>query len=89
MLMDPKSSDARLQLVHIPPLYVHLTTHDSQSIFDQQSHEPLPETEEKVNSLVGRACLTQMALILATWGLGEEGAHPQAPSRRCDYETTY
>ena len=43
-----------------------ITTHDPQNIFDQISHEPLPEIEENVNSLlVGGDCLTQMALILA------------------------
>ena len=30
------------------------------------SHEPLPEIEEKGNSSVEGACVTQMALILAT-----------------------
>ena len=63
-LIQLQSGETVLE-VRIPPLNVHLTTHDPQSIFDQLSHEPLPEIEEKVNSLVGGACLTQMALILA------------------------
>ena len=47
-------------LVESPP-----SKHDLKSIFDQLSHEPLPEIEEKVYSLVQGACLTQMAFILA------------------------
>ena len=32
----------------IPLLIAHLATHDPKSIFDQLTHEPLPEVEEKV-----------------------------------------
>ena len=35
------------------------------SIFDQFLHEPLPEAEEKLYSLVQGACLPQVALIVA------------------------
>ena len=65
-------------LVESPP-----NKHDLKSNFDQLSHEPLPEIEEKVYSLVQGTCLTQMAFILAVRDLGK-GAHSQVPTRRSD-----
>ena len=77
-------------LVESPP-----NKHDLKSNFDQLSHEPLPEIEEKVYSLVQGACLTQMALILAVrdWVKKEliprhlqEGQITEAPS---EYSRAY
>ena len=44
--------------IEIPLLQVHLATHDPKSVFDQLSHEPLPEIEEKVYSLINRYVLS-------------------------------
>ena len=59
------SSGQMVLEVQIPTLKTHLSTHDPKSIFDELLHEPLPEIEEKVYSLVQGAYLTQMALILS------------------------
>ena len=59
------SSGEKVLEVQIPNLKAHLSTHDPNSIVDELTHEPLPEIEEKVHSLVQGAYLTQMALILA------------------------
>ena len=59
------SSEETVLEIRIPSLQVYLATHDPKSVFDQLSHEPLPQIEEKVYSLVQEACLTQMVLILA------------------------
>ena len=83
------SSGETVLEIRIPSLQVHLATHD------QLSHEPLPEIEEKVYSLVQGACLTQMALILAVrdWVKKEliprhlrEGQITEAPS---EYSRAY
>ena len=89
------SSGQMVLEVQIPTLKTHLSTHDPKSIFDELSHEPLPEIEEKVYSLVQGAYLTQMALILAVrdWVKKElipkhlrEGVITTAPS---DYSRAY
>ena len=89
------SSGQTVLEIRIPSLKAHLATHDPKSIFDQLSHEPLPEIEEKVYSLVQGACLTQMALILAVrdWVKREliprhlqEGQITEAPS---EYSRAY
>ena len=59
------SSGQTVLEISIPSLKAHLATHDPNSIFDQFLHEPLPETEEKLYSLVQGACLPQVALIVA------------------------
>ena len=63
-LMQLSSGQTALE-ISIPSLKAHLATHDPNSIVDQFLHEPLPETEEKLYSLVQGACLPQVALIVA------------------------
>ena len=81
--------------VWIPSLKAHSATHDLKSIFDQLSHEPLPEIEEKVYSLVQGAWLTQMALILAVWDWVKKELIPrhlqehQITEASCEYSRAY
>ena len=48
----------------IPTSSAH-TNHDTDSLADLLSHKPLPEIEEKVESLVRHSHLSQISLVLA------------------------